>query len=722
MIFSCIQAVFAADDTMQIIFEDVTDRADTLTGEAKVKISVKATGGDISAAQLKFSFSGSGSFKSIAYSDEINELVKNSGGGQPFFVQPIDAKSANSSKSFDIAFTGAAKYSLPVSASGTEIAVATFSGEPNEEITLAITDLENSFCVIAPNIIEPKNHVAAAEDITVKFSNTTKTGVKLTADIDLDELKASGGFADDSKVSLKLTNKENNQVRTFKLSDADKKGAGSYKFEIDKLAAGKYDISLVADGFVSKALSNVDLSGDKQINITSENFYAGDVNADGKLTFSDYNRFISMYDAKAAVYDGIDYNRDSQLTQYDLLAFIASATNHIENGAKGNIPATLKVASSSSEIKTGDTFTITLTFDGYDKNVNSYYITASYPKDVATLTKAECTENIAENKAVNIAENGKLVFLNNVSNSANKDIYKLTFKAAKSGTFALSFKNAEGALFYDVRGEADDNLLNISISNSSITVNGSTDNTAGAGGAGGGGGGGGGAGGGTDVDGGSTGENTGDGAVTTPNIPVSGTHNAYVSGYEDNTIKPDNNITRAEAAALISRISSGFDSGKDYDVSKFADVDSNAWFAKNVGYAAENNIVSGYEDDTFRPEKTITREEFAAMICRFLKYDTNASEVFSDVPSQHWAAPYIAAMKANGIISGYEDGSFGLGKNITRAEAIVMINRALGRVPDEGKISAYISSNGYPATDLEGHWAAAQIIEAAVSHEVNTLH
>lgn len=715
MIFSCIQVAYAADDTMQIIFEDVTDSADTLAGEAKVKISVKETGGDISAAQLKFNFSGNGSFKSIAYSDEINNLVKNSGGGQPFFVQPIDAKSANSSKSFDIAFTGATKYSLPVSASGTEIAIVTFSGEPGEEITLATGDLENSFCVIAPNIIEPKNHVTEAKNITVKFSNTTKTGVKLTANIDLNELKESGGFADDSKVSLKLTNTENNQVRTFKLSDADKKDAASYKFEIDKLAAGTYDIALVADGFVSKALENVNLNSDKTVNITSDNFYAGDVNADGKLTLLDYNRFISMYDAKAAVYDGIDYNRDSQLTQYDLLAFIASATNHIEGGSRGSIPATLKVSSSSSEVKSGDTFTITLTLDGNDKNVNSYYIKASYPKDIATLTKAECTESNAENKAVNIAEDGKIVLLNNVSDAAKKDIYKLTFKASKSGTFALTFDNTEGALFYDVSGEADDNLLNITVSNSSVTVKGSNDNPGGGGGGGGGGG----------STGGSTGGGTTGGTTTNPTnptTPASGTHNAYVTGYEDNTIRPDNNITRAEAAALISRISNGFDSEKDYDVSKFADVDSGAWFAKNVGYAAENNIVSGYEDGSFRPENTITREEFAAMICRFMKYDTSAGEVFSDVPSEHWAAPYIAAMKANGIISGYEDGSFGLGRNITRAEAITMINRALGRVPNEEKINAYISSNGYPAADVEGHWAAAQIIEAAVNHDVNTLH
>ena len=702
MIFSCIQAVFAADDTMQIIFEDVTDSADTLAGEAKVKISVKETGGDISAAQLKFNFSGSGSFKSIAYSDEINNLVKNSGGGQPFFVQPIDAKSANSSKSFDIAFTGAAKYSLPVSASGTEIAVVTFSGEPDEKITLAINDLENSFCVIAPNIIEPKNHASEAKDITVKFSNTTKTGVKLTANIELDELKESGGFADDSKVSLKLTNTENNQVRTFSLSDADKKDAASYKFEIDKLAAGTYDIELAADGFVSQTLKNVNLNSDKTVNITSDNFYAGDVNADGKLKLLDYNRFISMYDAKAAVYDGIDYNRDGNLSQYDLLAFIAAATNHIEGGSKGSIPAALKVASSASEVKTDDTFTITLTLDGNDKSVNSYYIKASYPKDIASLTKAECTESSAENKAVNIAEDGKLVFLNNVSDSAKKDIYKLTFKASKSGTFALTFDNVEGALFYDVSGEADDNLLDITVSNASVTVKSSTSGDGGGGGGGGGG-----------------GSSIGGGTKTTP---PAGTHSAYVTGYDDKTMKPDNNITRAEAAALISRISSGFSADKNYDVSKFSDVDGGAWFAKNVGYAAENSIVSGYEDGSFRPGNTITREEFAAMIYRFMKYDTSASEVFSDVSPEHWAAPYIAAMKANGIISGYEDGSFGLGRNITRAEAIAIINRALGRVPNDGKMNAYISSNGYPATDIEGHWAAAQIIEAAVSHDVNTLH
>ena len=60
----CVQAVYAAENTMQVVFEDVTDSADTLMGEAKVKISIKETGGDISASQLKFVFSGKLKFNS----------------------------------------------------------------------------------------------------------------------------------------------------------------------------------------------------------------------------------------------------------------------------------------------------------------------------------------------------------------------------------------------------------------------------------------------------------------------------------------------------------------------------------------------------------------------------------------------------------------------------------------------------------------------------------
>ena len=79
-------------------------------------------------------------------------------------------------------------------------------------------------------------------------------------------------------------------------------------------------------------------------------------------------------------------------------------------------------------------------------------------------------------------------------------------------------------------------------------------------------------------------------------------------------------------------------------------------------------------------------------------------------------------MKAKGVISGYEDGSFGLGKRIVRAEVITILNRALGRTPSSEKVSQYIAKNGYPVADIEGHWAAEQIIEAISSHAISVLH
>ena len=103
-------------------------------------------------------------------------------------------------------------------------------------------------------------------------------------------------------------------------------------------------------------------------------------------------------------------------------------------------------------------------------------------------------------------------------------------------------------------------------------------------------------------------------------------------------------------------------------------------------------------------------------------YEASGSSAFSDVPSEHWANGYISAMKEKSIIGGYEDGTFGLDRKITRAEVVSIINRALNRVPSSDKLSEYIASNGYPASDLEGHWAAAQFVEAAADHSISLLH
>lgn len=107
--------------------------------------------------------------------------------------------------------------------------------------------------------------------------------------------------------------------------------------------------------------------------------------------------------------------------------------------------------------------------------MNTYYIKGTYPKDVATLTKAECTETASADKAVNIAEDGSFLLMNHVSDGTKKDIYTLTFKAQKNGSFALNFAETAGALLYDTENGSADRLLNITTENATVTVSGSTE-------------------------------------------------------------------------------------------------------------------------------------------------------------------------------------------------------------------------------------------------------
>lgn len=705
MIFSNIQFVSAADDDMQIVLEDVTGSTDTLKGEAKVKVSVKGLSGNLTVAQLSFNFSDNAAFSSVSYSKAIKELEQESKSDSKgtFFIQPIDAKTANTSKEFFVAFSGGRNYPLGVDATGTEICVVTLKGEPEEDITFSLTDLENSYSVSSPNLISPKNNVSAPVSITVKASNTDNQGCNLTVHVKLDELKESGGFSDASDITLKLTNLDNGSTQSYKLSDANKTDVVTYTYQIENILAGKYDMELSAIGFVSAKLKDVSINSNKTINVTSDDFYAGDVNSDSKLTVRDYNRIVSMYADKASAYSAIDYNRDNKFDHYDILAMINSSINHIESDAKGSVPAALKVVSSKSDIKVGDTFTITLSLDAGNAAVKSYFIKGTYPKDIAALEKAECVETSAVNKAINEIGNGEFRLLNTVSNGSNDEIYKLTFKAKKAGRFSLSFDTVEGGLPYDI-DEAADNLLNITLENATVKV--TSSDTSGSGG--GGGGGGGGFGGGT--------------SAGTDSSPAAAEHNAYVTGYEDGTIRPDNDITRAEAVAMLSRVSSDFDSTKTYDVSAFSDISADDWFAANVGYAVSAGIVKGYEDGTFKSNAKITREEFATMVCRYMGYVLDSTESFVDVPDDHWAKTYIDTMKKNGIITGYGDGSFGIGRAIVRAEVITIINRALGRTPSDAKADDYVSQNGYPASDIEGHWACNQMIEACMTHNKNILH
>lgn len=193
---------------------------------------------------------------------------------------------------------------------------------------------------------------------------------------------------------------------------------------------------------------------------------------------------------------------------------------------------------------------------------------------------------------------------------------------------------------------------------------------------------------------------------------------AYVNGYADGTFGGERHITRSEVAALISRVSEGFDKGKSYGVD-FKDVPENAWYANNLGYCVEAGLIQGRGNGMFNPNANITRAEFAAIVARFLGLpnEVTGTNRYTDT-SGNWAEGYIAQLTVKGIVEGKGDGKFDPNANISRYEAVTMLNRALERIPDKAALDALAANRTIrPFPDLHPtHWAYHQVLEAAFNH------
>jgi len=200
------------------------------------------------------------------------------------------------------------------------------------------------------------------------------------------------------------------------------------------------------------------------------------------------------------------------------------------------------------------------------------------------------------------------------------------------------------------------------------------------------------------------------------------THSPFILGYPGGAVNADAALTRAEAAAIIARASDNFDSTKVY-TANFSDVPADHWAANYIAFVYESNIVTGYEDNTYHPSSNITRAEFATIMQRYLGIEFNEDATFTDVGKDHWAVAYIGACKYAGLINGYENGEFRPSNEITRAEAVKILNRATDRAPNPTAISAYVAEKGIPFEDLDPNkWYFYEIMEAAFPHLVSYYH
>ena len=147
-------------------------------------------------------------------------------------------------------------------------------------------------------------------------------------------------------------------------------------------------------------------------------------------------------------------------------------------------------------------------------------------------------------------------------------------------------------------------------------------------------------------------------------------HYAYIIGYGNNDVRPQNNITRAEVATIFFRLLT--DETREANMTKsnsYNDMKDGAWYTCAVSTLSKMGIIKGYEDGSFKPDASISRAEFAAIAARFDPDGDKTPATFSDV-SSHWAKDEISIAANHGWIKGYEDGSFKPDQKITRAETI----------------------------------------------------
>ena len=190
-------------------------------------------------------------------------------------------------------------------------------------------------------------------------------------------------------------------------------------------------------------------------------------------------------------------------------------------------------------------------------------------------------------------------------------------------------------------------------------------------------------------------------------------HFSYIKGYGDNTFGPNRTITRAEVAMIFARLSINQSvSGAP----QFKDVKAGDWYKTAVDIVARQGVVKGYEDGTFRPNQPITRREFAAIAARYAG-NIDTWRTFRDVPSTDWAYTLINRVGGAGWITGYEDNTFRPNNNITRAEVVAIVNRMLNRKADKAYVDNNLMRSKHSFIDnLRSAWYFYDIHEAAVGH------
>lgn len=195
---------------------------------------------------------------------------------------------------------------------------------------------------------------------------------------------------------------------------------------------------------------------------------------------------------------------------------------------------------------------------------------------------------------------------------------------------------------------------------------------------------------------------------------------ALISGYEDGTIRPDHEISRAEFVALVNRVAGYQAAGSTV---KFSDVKTGDWYAGQVAIAVNEGYIGGFEDNTFRPNDSVTRAQAAAIIARIKNLPSDAARAnqFADAAATpDWAKGVVGAVANAGYMIGDEANNFNAEKALTRAEAVASLDRVFGVKDLAAQTLTLSATEGVIAKGASKTITATSSVEGAVITAVSS--
>lgn len=632
--------VFADEaQKIKVTLTDITATdTTTLSGEAKIKVSVSGAKGKATIAQAAFGFDGDLKYKSISFLKGENNPPSG------YYYSP-NAKSANTDKKFSASI---------ISKDGIEfndnedLFVITFSGEPGKAVTLNLSDLDATYCTV-----DGKDRTAGGNsEITVRASENENKGKTAAVKLTMDRVTDFNGETDaNTGITVTITKEDASGYTITNVLDnalvskgGNREGETMPTFSLENtvLDGSTYTVEVSGIGYVTYKKTGVTF--DKVLEITNADFIPGDVNGDGKVDAEDKKAFNELGGEYS---EAADFNRDGKVDNHDY-----EVLKDIPDGE-----ASTPVKPAKPTVKGGNKKITVDWTKPTDESITGY-----------TIKYGTSNTNLSSTKEI---DNPDIVTTDITGLSADTTYY-----------VQIAAKNASGT------GEYSD------------IANAKTDSDSTQGGGGTGGGGGGGTGGSGGSSGGSSGGGfSGGGSGGTTSSPTQTSTETFtdlenhawakdaiytlknkgiISGVSDTEFAPANNIKRGDFILILTRMLSVSDTFTE----NFLDVPENAYYYNAVGSAKAAGIAQG-SGENFMPENSITREDLITLAYRaFLAkgyitetLDLTSLDAFGDKDSiSDYAKTSMASMVKAGIIQG-SDGNVNPKGNATRAEVAVMCAR-----------------------------------------------